>query len=70
MQRKIELGNKWIQHLSEQPEQGMGYQRVRIKLKNGKILRDRTVLNSTYLVLNVGENMKPDDIDDIQIEMK
>lgn len=68
MKKKIELDEKWVQYLSEQPEQGMGYQRVRLILKDGKILRDRVVLNSTYLVLKEDEDMKMGDIEDIQIE--
>lgn len=68
MKKKIELDEKWVQYLTDQPEQGMGYQRIRLILKDGEILRDRVVLNSTYLVLKEDEDMKMDDIEDIQIE--
>ena len=68
MQRKIELGEKWVKYLSKQPEQGMGYHRVKIVLRSGDVLEDRVVLNSMYLVLKEGENIIEDEIESIQVK--
>lgn len=68
MQSKIELGEKWVKYLSKQPEQGMGYHRVKIMLRSGNVLEDRVILNSMYFILKEGENIKADDIEDIQIK--
>ncbi len=32
----LQLSDKWLEHLSSQPETGMGYQICTITLKNGK----------------------------------
>lgn len=68
MENKLKLNEEYIDYLSNQPEQGMGYQIVDITLKNGRVLNDRIVLNSSYLKLNEYEQINLDDI--VKIEIK
>lgn len=68
MENKLKLKEEYIDYLSNQPEQGMGYQIVNITLKNGQVLNERIVLNSSYLKLNESEKINLDDI--IKIEIK
>lgn len=42
----VHLPERWTAHLVRLPESGMGYQRVDITLKNGKVLRNVVVLNA------------------------
>ena len=66
---KLNLEKRYIDLLSSLPEQGMGYQIVDITLKNGKILKERIVLNSTFLKLNDNESIKNEDIEKIEIHL-
>jgi len=68
MENKLKLNDEYIDYLSNQPEQGMGYQIVDITLKNGRVLNDRIVINSSYLKLNDSEQINLDDI--VKIEIK
>lgn len=68
MENKLKLKEEYIDYLSNQPEQGMGYQIVDITLKNGQVLNERIVLNSSYLKLNESEKINLDDI--VKIEIK
>ena len=67
MGKKLELSKKDSDYLSTMPENGMGYQIVKITLKNGQVLNQRIVVNSTYLLLNEGEKLDIDDINSIII---
>lgn len=67
MEKKVQLTDDQINYLSELPEQGMGYQIVDIFLTNGKILKKRVVVNSTYLKLENNENITPADITKIEL---
>ncbi|HHT53141.1 MAG TPA: hypothetical protein GX007_08220 [Bacteroidales bacterium] len=69
MGNKLRLKEEHIGYLSNQPEQGMGYQIVDITLKNGQLLNDRIVLNSSYLKLNESEQIDLDDIAKIEIKI-
>ena len=64
---KIILNNAQSDRLKNLPETGMGYQKVDITLKNGSIFRNRTVLNSVYLILNPGEKINPYEIIDVKL---
>ncbi len=68
MENKLKLKDEYIDYLSNQPEQGMGYQIVDITLKNGQVLNERIVLNSSYLKLKESEKINLDDI--VKIEIK
>lgn len=67
MENKIILRQNQIDFLSNLPEQGMGYQIVDVTLKNGQLLKERIVLNSTYLKLDDSDQIKPDDIEKIEL---
>jgi hypothetical protein len=64
---QLRLSNKFIEVLESFPEQGMGYQIVNIELKDGRVLTDRIVFNSTYLKLDKEDNFTLDEIKDIVI---
>lgn len=61
----IHLPTKFTKKLIQQPESGMGYQIVKVTLQDGRILPDRRVLNSEFLVLNKGESLDATAIQDV-----
>ena len=67
MNEKVKLPQKHIDILADLPEQGMGYQIVNVTLKNGTILSDRRVVNSTYLLLMENEIIKTSDILNVEL---
>ncbi len=67
MSNKVKLLDEQIKLLESLPEQGMGYHIVDIKLKNGKKLIKRIIINSEYLKLNEYELIDPKDIKSIKI---
>ncbi len=70
MENKLKLSIKYSSYLENLPEQGMGYQIIDIELKNGDLLENRIVLNSTYLKLNDNETLKNSKIKNIKIKTK
>ena len=64
----IKLNEFWSKRLVQMPETGMGYQKVDLTFKDGRILKGLIVLNAedceTEEALNVEE------IDDIKIQKK
>ncbi len=50
------------------PETGMGYQLVKVILKNGKILNNYKVLNSSLLLLEKDETLTKDDIAIVEVK--
>lgn len=65
---QLKLSKTFIDYLSDLPESGMGYQIVDIELKNGKLLKDYVVLNSTYLKLKGKDDFDNDDIKILKIK--
>ena len=65
---RLTLTNHWISYLMNIPEKGMGYHLVKVFLKNGKILPQHKVLNSSILLLEPNEDINIDDIEKIQAE--
>jgi hypothetical protein len=47
----LNLSSHWIQKLVELPETGMGYQRMRVSLRNGRELRNVIVENAQHMSL-------------------
>jgi hypothetical protein len=47
----LKLDPKWSEYLVRQPESGMGYQRVDLRLKGNKILRNILVFNGEEIQL-------------------
>ncbi len=64
----IILPEQFVQYLTELPENGMGYQLVKIFLKNGDILRKHKVFNSSILLLENKEQLQPSQIQSLEIE--
>ena len=65
----LKLPDRFINILVNLPENGMGYQIVKVILTNGKILHQQKVLNSEFLVLDK-EIISEQDIDSIELEKK
>lgn len=62
------LSSKWSEKLLTLPESGMGYQRVNVRLKSGKLITGLIVENAEQL--NIPKNVasfKEEDILDIEI---
>ena len=68
---RLHLEARWIEKLRNQPESGMGYQRVRVRLKDGRVIEDVVVLNGSLLDLteDVGPVTSPD-IVDLELESR
>lgn len=63
--KEIELSDELKSSIKGLPETGMGYHIVDIILKNGRILRNRKILNGSYLVLDTEESIVAEEIEDI-----
>lgn len=61
----VRLPELWIDRLVNLPESGMGYQKVNIILKRGKVLKDVIVLNAEEC--QAPEFFEPSDIVDVQL---
>lgn len=61
----LHLPLQFSKKLIQQPESGMGYQIVKVTLQDGRILSDRRVLNSEFLVLKEGETLDATAIRDV-----
>lgn len=68
MEISLRLTDKQIDFLEKLPEQGMGYQIVDLTLKNGQVLKERVVLNSTYLKLDNSEKFDVEEIETITLK--
>jgi len=64
----LKLPEGFINILANLPENGMGYQIVRVILKSGKVLRRHKVLNSEFLIIEPTENINAKDIEKIELE--
>lgn len=64
----LKLPYTFISILANLPESGMGYQIVKVILKNGKVLHQHKVLNSEILMLEENEMITVKDIDTIELE--
>ncbi len=62
---RLTLDSPWIEKLRSLPESGMGYQRVRIRLRDGRVLENAIVLNGRLLQLadDIGPVATPDIVD-------
>ena len=49
---ELKLSDRLIKKLQDLPESGMGYQVVNFKLKDGTILKNITVLNSSIALVD------------------
>ena len=67
MTSRIKLPRRWTDYLLTQPESGMGYQRVVVHFRDGRILDSAIVFNSEELEAPDPIRIGPDDIVDIRI---
>jgi hypothetical protein len=61
---RIKLEQHWTKRLMQLPESGMGYQRVDLRLADGRELKDLLVFNAEEL--EVSEELASDQIKDIR----
>jgi len=47
----IKLERKWVDYLIRQPESGMGFQKVDVRLKGNRVLNDVLVFNAEEIDL-------------------
>jgi len=66
--QKIILPEKFVNLLVNLPENGMGYQLVKIFLKDGKVLHKHKVINSSVLILDEKENITLSQISKLELE--
>lgn len=66
----LKLNTVQENYLLSQPENGMGYQLVKVFLKSGKILNHHKVINSSLLMLEENENITEKDILKIELESR
>ncbi len=66
--RTLNLPIEFINALANLPENGMGYQIVKVILKSGKILHNHKVINSEILMLEENEAISIKDIHKIELE--
>lgn len=66
--QSLKLSENFINTLINLPENGMGYQIVKVILKSGEVLHQHRVLNSELLLLGSNENISVFDIDRIELE--
>jgi len=66
----IKLPDSFVNKLINLPESGMGYQIVKVILRNGKILKMHKVINSEILMLEENELIQAIDIVNIELESR
>lgn len=66
---QLELPSNYVTYLEDKPEKGMGFQVVDLTLKNGLILKNRIVFNSSYLKLNYKNEFNLEDIKELKINL-
>lgn len=66
--QKIELPKKLSDYLMNLPENGMGYQIVKVILKSGRVLHKLKVFNSSLLVIEKYSQINSNDIEKIELE--
>ena len=47
----VKLAKKWVDYLTRQPESGMGYQKVDVRLKGNRVLQNVPVFNAEEIDL-------------------
>lgn len=65
LENEVELTDDLKLQLEEITESGMGYHVVDVILKNGSVLKNRTIINSSKLILNPDETIHPEEIEEI-----
>jgi len=66
----LKLPKRLTAQLTKLPEQGMGYPVIDLRLKSGKWLTRKIVLNAEDLVIDSGESVHARDISEVQIHVE
>jgi hypothetical protein len=66
--RTLKLSDSFVNILVNLPENGMGYQIVKVILKSGIVLHKHKVLNSELLMLEEDDSISVKDIEKIELE--
>lgn len=64
---RLRLPSRWTTYLLSQPESGMGYQRVAVRLRDGRRFEDALVFNAEQLEIKQDIELKPDEIVEITV---
>jgi hypothetical protein len=65
---QLQLERRWTEKLAQLPESGMGYQRVRVRLKAGRAIENALVFNASVLeVPDSAAAFRPDEIVEIEL---
>ena len=68
---KLKLDKYWTEKLLTYPESGMGYQKVDVVLKTGRIIKGVVVLNAEEMVLtDEYKNLRLEEIKDLLFQRK
>ena len=59
MNVRVQLSNDWVNYLTQQPESGMGFQRVDVVLDDGTKLEDCIVFNAEEIEIPASHAGKP-----------
>ena len=62
---RIKLDKRWVEELLKLPESGMGYQRVDVRMADGRELKNAVVLNAELLELP--DDFEPAKVSDIHL---
>jgi len=65
MKRAVVFNDYWSKRLASMPETGMGWQRVDLTLRDGRIIRELTVFNAQHA--QTEEEFDQQDIVDITL---
>jgi hypothetical protein len=63
MSKQIQIPDSWSDQLLQFPETGMGYQLVKVFLKNGMILPLHKLVNANMLLLDEKDSFELTDIE-------
>ena len=66
--QRIELPEKFVNLLITLPENGMGYQVVKVFLANGSILHNLKVINSSVLIVDQNLKLNKHNIEKVELE--
>jgi len=66
--RLIEFAPRFVEKLADLPEHGMGWQAVRVRLRDGRDVRHLIATNSQYIYVFDGEPFASDDIVEVDLE--
>jgi len=64
---RFKLPLRWTTYLLSQPESGMGYQRVAVRLRDGRTFENALVFNAEQLEIKQDVELKPDEIVEISL---